>query len=110
MISFPSRSEKRELALYRAAEKGEFSLEKQIVYSSEIRTLRKKGFEVTEESIFDKAKGLYVVSISWAHAYLKIPQIVFAYMTGIINTKPIKHIGNPAQQLYVIAYRVSNKG
>ena len=106
-----SRSEKRELALYSAAEDKKFCMEHQVLYLSEVKALRKKGLEVTIISEnFKSIKGLVVATIDWSNAFPNgIPVIVSAYLFGNLDHYPREHIKNQAQELYVIAYRAARR-
>lgn len=110
MHSYPSRSEKRNVQLYSAAEKGEFSLENIILYPAEIIKLKKDGFAVHNIKPFTSKKKLFVVNIEWANAYgPAIPHIVYSYIHGIIETYPKGFVNSFAQELYVIAHRINIK-
>ena len=110
MISYPTRSEKRQVKLYAAAEKGIFSLESVILYPSEIKKLEKDGFNVNTLKPFESKKKLFVANINWANPYgFAIPHIVHSYIHGIIETYPRNSIKNFAQELYVIAHKANFK-
>lgn len=110
MYSYPSRSEKRQTQLCVAAEKGCFSIERMLLYSSEIRKLEKQGFSIFNVEPSSIAKGLFSVTISWSHAYKDgIPHIVFSYITGVIVTYPENSVKNFAQKLYITAKTANRK-
>ena len=102
MQEFPSRSEKRLIKLYKAAESGQMSLDSELLYGSEIKRYIKQGFTVSHKP--SSIKNLDNSKIDWSHAFNNgIPHIVFSYITGVIVTYPESHIENFAQRLYVIA-------
>ena len=105
MRGYPSRAEKREITLYSAAEKGEFSVGL-ILYPNEITRLEKDGFAVSYIHPCPKYKNLFTATVSWGNAYgPAIPHIVHSYIHGIIETKPKNSIENFAQELFVIAHK-----
>lgn len=110
MTSYPSRSEKRQVKLYSAAEKGEFSLENIILYPGEIRKLRNDGFTVYVIKPFPSHKKLYVTNIEWSGAYgPAIPHIVYSYIHGVIETYPKSSVDKFARELFIIAHRACLK-
>ena len=109
MQSYPSRSEKRETKLFTTAEEGLLVLENEILYPSEIKFLKKKGFRIFNLEPSGIKSSLYSVTIAWATAYpCGVPLMVQSYINHTIDTFPDEHIENLAQKLYVIAKRVSN--
>lgn len=110
MHSYPSRSEKRETKLYAAAEKGHLALENEILYPSEIKFLKKKGFRIFNVKPSGIKSSLYNATIVWATAYpCNVPHMVQSYINHTIDTFPDYYIENLAQKLYVISKRESNK-
>lgn len=105
MISYPTRSERRELNLIQTAEKGDFSLDNLIVYPGEIRKLKKDGFVIHTVKPFDQSKSLYTVTVDWSNAYSgAIPHIVHSYIHGIIETYPKNYVKTFAQELFIITH------
>ena len=110
IFCYPTRAERRQVQLYAAAEKREFSIKNMILYPREIARLKKEGFAVYYVRPFEDSKDLFLATVEWANAYgPAIPHIVYSYITGIIETKPKKHIENFAQELYVIAHKAQLK-
>ena len=106
MYNFPSRQERRLTKLYQLAEYGEFRLEGVILYKSEIKNLRNKGFEVFDIKEFPSGKNLYSCIISWEKPYGdSIPHIVYSYIHHIIETFPKEFADSFAKELYIIARR-----
>lgn len=104
MQSFPSRVEQREVRLFSAAERGEFSLNQVKLYPREIRKLQKDGFKVIIDGVFDSSKKLYYTTIDWHKPYPDgIPHLVHSYIMAIITTYPESHVNNFAQKLFIIA-------
>ena len=105
MQTFPSRSEKRLTNLYSAAESGCMSLERELLYGSEIRRYRKQGFVVSHDESPSRP-NLYNSEIDWSHAFGdSVPYSVCSYITGRISTYPKSSVKSFAQELYVIAAR-----
>ena len=111
MYSYPSRSEKRQIQLYQSAEKWLFSLSNVILYSSEIKKLKKQGFSVTAEPYYISENiTLYIATIDWFHAYGDgMPHIIYSYCKHIIDTYPQNLVNTFAQQLYVTAQRINTQ-
>ena len=110
MISYPTRSEKRQVQFYSAAEKGEFSLENIVLYPGEIKKLQKDGFIVQTIKPLASNKKLFVTNIYWSHTYgSSIPHIVYSYIHGVIETYPKSSVNNFAQELFIIAHRACLK-
>lgn len=110
MYSYPSRSEKRQVQLLSAAEKGMFSFENIIIYPREITKLEKDGFTVRSIKPYKESKALFTATVEWSNAYgCAIPHIVYSYIHGIIETSPQKAISTFAQELYVIAHKANAK-
>ena len=108
MISYPTRSERRELNLIQTAEKGEFSLDKLIVYPGEIAKLKKDGCIVHSIKPFENSRSLYSVTVDWSKAYGgAMPHIVHSYIHGIIETYPKNYVKNFAQQLFITSHRAN---
>lgn len=106
LISYPTRSERRQVQLYSAAEKGEFSLENIILYPSEIKKLEKDGFTVHSVKPFISKKKLFSATVEWSNVYNSaIPHLVYSYIYGIIETYPKNFVNSFAQELFVIAHR-----
>lgn len=106
MISYPSRAERREVALISTAEKGDFSLDNIIVYPGEIAKLQKSGCIVHSIKPFESSKSLYSVTADWSRAFgCAIPHMVHSYIHGIIETFPKNHVKNFAQELFIISHR-----
>ena len=110
MHSYPSRSEKRQINLYTAAERGVLSVENMLLYPSEIKKLEKEGFYISNIVPSAISKGLYSVTVDWSHAYGSgIPHIVFSYIHNIIETYPKNSVNSFAQELFVIAQRANTE-
>ena len=106
MRSYPSRTDKREIRLYTAAEKGELSIEQFVLYPSEITKLEKQGFNVSNIKPYSNSSVLFTATVSWSNAYgCAIPHIVHSYINRIIETFPKRSVNNFAQELFVIAHR-----
>lgn len=107
MYTYPSRAEKRQSKLYLTAEKGLFKLEGVVLYKSEIKSLRKKGFEVLDIEEYPSQKSLYTVTLSWEHAFGNaIPHLVYSYTHRVIETFPTSCTKDSfAKELFVIAKR-----
>lgn len=104
MYNFPSRQERRLTKLYQVAEHGEFNLEGVILYKSEIKNLRNKGFEILNIKDYPSGKNLYSCTISWEHAFGdSIPHMVYSYIHQIIETFPKALADSFAKELYIIA-------
>ena len=109
MQSYPSRSEKREIQLYSAAEQGLCSLYRIPLYLSEIRRLQKQGFKVEVIEVCEFSKDMYYCTIDWFNPFFNgSPHMVFSYTHNFIETYPKNHVTNFAQELYVIAHKSSN--
>lgn len=109
MRSYPSRSENREMRLYRTAQNGLYKLKDMILYPSEVKSLKKKGF-VVETIPYStlKVKNMLICTIDWSHPFSdEIPAIVSDYINGITNTYPKNSINSFAQELFVIAQRAN---
>lgn len=107
MYNYPSRAEKRQSKLYQTAEKGLFELEGLILYKSEIKSLKIKGFEILNIKEYPSKKSLYTVTISWEHAFGNaIPYLVYSYTNRVIETFPYYYTKDSfAKELFVIAKR-----
>lgn len=102
-----SRAKKRQLKLYKLAERGVLKFEGMIVYKSEIKSLKNKGFEVLNIEEFPSKKSIYKVTISWEHAFGNaIPYLVYSYINRMIETFPYYYTKDSfAKELFVIAKR-----
>ncbi len=103
-MSYPSRNDKRLNKLFIAAERGEMSIENELLYGSEKKKLANAGFKVTSAPSFKE--NMSKCSISWLNAFPDgVPLIVHNYISGVIETYPKSHIITLAQELFVIASR-----
>lgn len=110
MNHYPSRSERRQIILYTTAERGNLSVERMLLYLSEIRKLQREGFSILNIEPSKVSNGLFSVTVDWSHAYGDdIPHIVYSYIHNIIETYPKSFVNTFAQELYVIAHRVNAK-
>lgn len=101
----PSRREKREQKLVYSAEHGIFEIEL-MLFKSEAKNLRKKGFYVRRHG--DNVKDSLLSTVAFRNPFKSgIPPIVFSYINGEINTFP--KTDNWAQELYVIAARANHE-
>lgn len=107
MYNYPSRSEKRCTKLYQVAEKACFKVEGMLLYKSEIKNLRKKGFEISNIKEFYAGKNLFSATVSWEHAFGEsIPHLVYSYTHRVIETFPTAYTKDSfAKELFVIAKR-----
>lgn len=107
MYNYPSRSEKRCTKLYQAAENACFRIEGMLLYKSEIRSLRNKGFEVLDIKEFSTEKNLFSATVSWENAFGdSIPHLVYSYIHRVIETFPKSYTNESfAKELFVIAKR-----
>lgn len=107
MYNYPSRAEKRQSKLYQLAEQGIFKFDGMIVYKSEIKSLKNKGFEILNTKEYPSKKSLYTVTISWEHAFGNaIPYLVYSYTNRVIETFPYYYTKDSfAKELFVIAKR-----
>lgn len=107
MRSYPSRSKKRGIRLYIAAESGLYKLKDMILYPSEVKRLKKEGFVVeTIPYSTSKANNMVIATVDWSHPYSDgVPAIVSSYINGIIETYPKNAVNSFAQELFVIAQR-----
>lgn len=107
MYNYPSRSEKRQAKFYQLAEQGIFKQDGLILYKSEIKSLKNKGFEIFDIEDIPLSKGLCKVTVSWEHPFGEaIPHLVYSYTHRVIETFPY-HCTNDsfAKELFVIAKR-----
>lgn len=105
-MNYPSRQERRQAKLYQVAEKGLFELEGIVLYKSEIKALKNKGFEILDIKEYPSNKNLYTATISWEHAFGNcIPHLVYSYVHKLIETFPKAVTDSFAKELYVIARR-----
>ena len=107
MYNYPSRSERRYTKFYQAAENVCFKNEGMVLYKSEIKSLEKKGFKVSDIKDYPFNKNLYSCTISWEHAFGdSIPHLVYSYTHRVIETFPTAYTKNSfAKELFVIAKR-----
>lgn len=108
MYNYPSRAEVRQTKLYQLAEKGLFKFEKAVLYKSEIKSLKNKGFEIFDVIDYPYGRNLFYATISWEHAFgNSIPYLVYSYTHRVIETFPTNCTHDSfAKELFVIAKRV----
>ena len=108
MYNYPSRQEKRQSKFYQLAEDGVLEYAGAILYTSEIKNLRAKGFEVFDIREYSLEKKLYTATISREHAFgNSVPYLVYAYTHLLIETFLASCIsGSFPKELYVIAKRI----
>ena len=103
MHSF-SRREKLEAKFYELAEHGKFAIFNQPLYKSEIKRLKKHGFNITPAFESNKESPC---TIDWTNPFPNgIPLMVHNYVLGIIQTFPRGL--NMAQELYTLASKKSS--
>lgn len=108
MQEYMSRSERRLKKLRSAAQKGNMSLDNELLYGSEIKRLEKLGFMVFHSQ--SSINNLDTSKIDWSNAFgSEIPYAVSYYINGIISLFPESDIKTIAQELYTIAARVNNE-
>ena len=107
MYNYPSRSEKRCSKLYQVAENASYKIAGMLLYKSEIKSLRNKGFEVFDIKDFDTGKNLFSATVSWENAFgSAIPHLVYSYTHRVIETFPTAYTKESfAKELFVIAKR-----
>ena len=105
MYTSPSRREKRESRFHYLAEQGEMTCDSFSLFKSEEKDLSNKhGFTVVRHG--DDLKNQLPSTVSWKNPFKNgIPLVVYDYCIGVIDTFPISHIQNWAQELFVIAAR-----
>lgn len=110
MYSYPSRSEKRQVQLISAAEKGDFLVKNIILYPREISKLEKDGFKVHSIKPYGGSKNLFTATVDWSCAFgLAIPHIVHSYIIGNIETYPRRSIRSFAQELFITSSKAKTK-
>lgn len=107
LYNYPSRSEKRCAKLYQAAENASYKIEEMLLYKSEIRNLRNKGFEIFDIKEFPTGESLFSATVSWENAFgSAIPHLVYSYTHRVIETFPTAYTKESfAKELFVIAKR-----
>lgn len=107
LYNYPSRSEKRLSKFYQAAENACFKIDGMLLYKSEIKSLKNKGFEIFDIKEFSYGKNLFSATVSWENAFGDaIPHLVYSYIHRVIETFPTSCTNESfAKELFVIAKR-----